>query len=341
MKNKLENSIKYFLNLKMRLISLIIIEVIIIYSKNKTLNEKGILFRSLNQDKFINNTNIFIVAHTDFSNNLTNQIYKILADDPSQLKNKYNLQVFFAYKGKLFKMRKSYAEMSKLYYVYELYKNGTISSKYIGLNHYRRYFNFSNEIPDFDKIFESYDIILPDKRSFNMTLEEQYCSNHLCKILHEAINIIKDIKPEYYQTAIESINAKEGYFYNIFIMKKKDFFKYCEFIYDILFEFDRRHNLTSDEDIINYLESNFPKESIPTQTRIQGFLSERLSSIFFNHNFKRIKNVPLILIINTSDINKCYDKLNINFLIGLVIWTFLIIIKIIYYKKKYKKVLKS
>ena len=331
---------KFYLNLKMRLISLIIIEVIIIYSKNKTLNEKGILFRSLNQEKLINNTSIFIVAHTDFSNNLTNQIYKILADDPSQLKNKYNLQVFFANKGKLFKMRKSYAEMSKLYYVYELYKNATFSSKYVGLNHYRRYFNFSDEIPDFDKIFESYDIILPDKKSFNMTLEEQYCCNHLCKILHEAINIIKDIKPEYYQTAIESLNSKEGYFYNIFIMKKKDFFKYCEFIYDILFEFDRRHNFTSDEDIINYLESYFPKESVHIQTRIQGFLSERLSSIFFNHNFKRIKNVPLILIINTSDINKSYDKLNINFLIGLVIWTFLIIIKIIYIEKKHKKVLK-
>ena len=199
-----------------------------------------------------------------------------------------------------------------------------------------------DEIPDFDKIFKSYDIILPDKLYFNISLEHQYCSNHLCKILHEVINIIKDIKPEYYQTAIESLNAKDGYFYNIFIMKKKDFFKYCEFIYDIFFEFDRRHNFTSDKDIINYLESYFPKEKVPIQIRIQGFLSERLSSIFFKHNFIRIKNFPLILIINISDINierkKAYDKLNINFLIVLIILAFLIInIKIIYHNKNIKK----
>jgi hypothetical protein len=232
--------------------------------------------------------------------------------------------------------------MSKLYYVYELYKNGTLSSKYIGLNHYRRYFDFMDEIPDFDKIFESYDIILPYKSLFNVSLEFQYCSAHLCKVLHEVINIIKEIKPEYYQTAIESLDAKDGYFFNMFIMKKEDFFKYCEFIYDIFFEFDRRHNFTSDKDIINYLESYYPKEKVPIQIRIQGFLAERLSSIFFKHNFIRIKYFPLILITNTSDINKerkeSYDKVNIIFFNVWIILTFLIInIKIIYYNKKVKK----
>ena len=232
--------------------------------------------------------------------------------------------------------------MSKLYYIYELYRNGILSSKYVGLIHYRRIFNFFNDIPDFDKIFENYDIILPYNISFSDRLEVQYCINHLCKALHEVINIIKEIKPEYYQTAIESLNSKDGYFFNIFIMKKKDFFKYCEFIYDIFFEFDRRHNFTSDNDIINYLESYFPKEMVPLQIRVQGFLSERLSSIFFKHNFKRIYNIPLTFIKNTSDINqekkKSYDKWNIIFLILMVIWTFLIInIKIIYYYRKYKK----
>jgi hypothetical protein len=320
----------------MRLFYLIIIEAIIIYSITNKLNEKDILFRSLNQEKLSNKTNIFIVAHKDFNNSLTNPIYKILADDPTQLKNNYSLHILYTNKGKLFKKRKSYAEMSKLYYVYELYKNGTLSSKYIGLNHYRRYFDFMDEIPDFDKIFESYDIILPYKSLFNVSLEFQYCSAHLCKVLHEVINIIKEIKPEYYQTAIESLDAKDGYFFNMFIMKKEDFFKYCEFIYDIFFEFDRRHNFTTDKDIINYLESFFSKEIIPIQIRIQGFLSERLSSIFFKHNFKKIKNFPLIFISNTSDINKERKKSYEKYII-LVICTFLIInIKIIYLIKIWK-----
>ena len=138
--------------------------------------------------------------------------------------------------------------MAKLHYIYELYKDGNLSSKYIGLSHYRRYFNFLDDIPDFDKLFENYDIILSNNFTLNITLEAQYCSGHLCKSLYDVIEILKELKPEYYNTAIESIKAKDGYFFNMFIMKKEDFFKYCEFIYDILFEYDRRHNLTSQKD---------------------------------------------------------------------------------------------
>ena len=60
-----------------------------------------------------------------------------MADDKTQLKKKYNLSVIYADKGMLYQKRYSYAEMSKLYYIYQLYRNGTLSSKYIGLNHYR------------------------------------------------------------------------------------------------------------------------------------------------------------------------------------------------------------
>ena len=77
-------------------------------------------------------------------------------------------------------------------------------------------------------------------------------------------------------------------------MKKGDFFKYCEFIFDTLFEFDRRHNFISDKDVFNYLNNYYPKYIISRHMRIQGFLSERLSTIFFKHNFKRIKTFPIV-----------------------------------------------
>lgn len=243
---------------------------------------------------FDNLVNIFLMTHKDFYNNRNNQIYKIVVDDDTQLKNKYNLQIIYANKGILYQKRISYAEMSKLYYIYELYRNGFLSSKYIGLNHYRRYFNFLDNIPDFDKIFENYDIILNEKMWFRESIKKQYCYCTLCKPLEEIIKIIKEKKPEYYQTAVESLNAKDGYFCNIFIMKKGDFFKYCEFIYDILFEFDRKHNFTSDKDVANYLKNYYPKNLIHQHMRIQGFLSERLSTIFFKHNFKRIKTFPIV-----------------------------------------------
>ena len=44
----------------------------------------------------------------------------IVADDKSQLKNKYNLNILYAKKSKLYKMKRAYCEMAKIYYIYEL-----------------------------------------------------------------------------------------------------------------------------------------------------------------------------------------------------------------------------
>ena len=243
-----------------------IILTIIIFSQTKKEIINNISFKYLKSNKSNNNfskVNIFIMTHKDFYNILTNQIYTIVADEPSQLSYKYDLKVIYANKGKLFKKSKAYGEMAKLYYIYELYKNGSLSSKYIGLNHYSRYFNFLDDVPDFDTIFENYDIILNNKSTPNISLETQYCAIHICKSLLEVIKILKEIKPEYYKTAKESLKANEIYYCNLFIMKKEDFLKYCEFIYDILLEYDRRHNLTNQKDIINYVKNYFPEEEIP------------------------------------------------------------------------------
>ena len=104
------------------------------------------------------------------------------------------------------------------------------------------------------------------------------------------INIIKEIKPEYYKTAERTSKGRKFYYGNIFIMKKEDFFKYCEFVFDILFEFDRRNNFTSDEQVLDYTKKLFNiSDDYIKQSRLDGFLAERLSNIFFNAYFKKIK----------------------------------------------------
>ena len=182
--------------------------------------------------------------------------------------------------------------MFKLYYIYQLYKNETISSKYIGQNHYRRYFNFTDNIPDLDKIFENYDVILNEELQLFQGVRKFYCDFHICKNFDELIEIIKDIKPEYYNTSIKTINDTTMFACNLFIMKKEDFFKYCEFMFDILFEFDRRHNFTTDDDLLEYTKKIYNDTiHIYYQSRIQAFLSERISNIFFKQYFKKIKQL--------------------------------------------------
>ena len=294
----------------MKLLYLIIIETIIIYSKTNEEISNNISLRNLIQDT--TNTNIFIMTHKDFNNILTKKIYKIVADEPKQLSMKYDLEVLYANNGKLYKKSKAYGEMAKLYYIYEQYKNGTLSSKYIGLNHYRRYFSFLDDIPDFDEIFQNYDIILNNKFLLDVSLETHFCSVHLCKSLNEVIEILKEIKPKYYKTAQESLKSNEAYFGNLFVMRKEDFFKYCSFIFDILLEFDRRHNFTTQYDIINYVRTYFPDDEIAYQMRLEGFLAERLSTIFFKHNFKNIKFFEVKTIESKLDINEERKKIKDN-----------------------------
>jgi len=247
---------------------------------------------------------IFIMTHKDFKNYRFNPVYTIVADDISQLKKNYSLNVIYAKEGKLFNMKRGYGEMSKLYYIYQLYKNGTFSSKYIGLNHYRRFFNFTDNIPDLDKIFENYDVILNEPFIMKKGMKNQFCHEHICKNFDELLDIIKDIKPDYYETAIETIKEKRVYVCNLFIMKTKDFLKYCNFIYDVLFEFDRRKNFTSDDDVLKYVKKYYKKRSLQLlQSRLQGFLAERLNNIFFHKNFKSIKSFE----------SGNYKKLNKNF----------------------------
>jgi len=248
-------------------------------------------YKAKNKEDFLK---IFILAHKDFINYRYNSVYNIVVDKKAQLRNKYNLNIIYANEGRLYKLKRAYCEMSKIYFIYQLYKNGTISSKYVGTNHYRRYFNFTDNIPDLDEIFKNNDVILNIPVNDIRGLRGEYCSGHICEKFDEVINIIKEIKPEYYEAAKKAIISKKIFFCNIFIMKKKDFLKYCEFVFDILFEFDRRNNFTSDKDVLKFTKKYFNNSSkYYRQSRMQGFLAERISNIFYYKNFKRIKTFQI------------------------------------------------
>jgi hypothetical protein len=232
------------------------------------------------------------MTHKDFKNYRYNPAYNIVFNGNNPPKKKYGLKVILANNTRLTKMNRAYGEMSQLYYIYQLYKKGILSSKYIGLNHYSKYFSFLDNIPNFDNIFKNYDVVLiyPFRADPN-GMKHQYCRAHICSAYHQIINIIKKIKPEYYKAAIKTKKLKKFYLKNLFIMKKEDFLKYCEFQYDVLFEFDRRNNLTSDEDVLKFVNKKYNDgRNHYFQSRLQGFLAERLINIFYYKHFKRIKH---------------------------------------------------
>ena len=172
----------------------------------------------------------------------------------------------------------------------------------VGLNHYRRYFDFNKKLPQFsadkrfiateefltqnyqfpdlDSILQKYDIILPVARHWRVSNTQQYGDYHIAKDWEMLRQIIKERSPQYmpaFGKTMDHSNKAVGY--NMFITHWKHFEAYSEWLFDILFEVERR----------------VPPIDDPIQSRIYGYMSERLINIFCEKKHLKIKHIPLIM----------------------------------------------
>lgn len=171
---------------------------------------------------------------------------------------------------------------------------------YIGLCHYRRYFNFhtrgdlftdstivkSSEFeklnlkPDkLEDIFSTHDIIIAKPKVYQYSLSTDYCVCHASDDLRVLLDIIRAKHPEYINACEDVLlrNNKLSH-YNMMVMRWADFDKYCTWLFDILFEARKRINIE------NYST---------VQGRIWGYMSERLLCVYVYHNKLRAKKLPI------------------------------------------------
>ena len=172
----------------------------------------------------------------------------------------------------------------------------------VGLNHYRRYFDFQKKWPQFsadkqflpideflikpytfpnlEEILHKYDIILPVARHWRVSNTQQYSEYHISKDWEMLRQIIKERSPQYipaFEKTMDCSNKSVGY--NMFITNWKQFDAYSEWLFDILFEVERQ----------------VPPIDDPIQSRIYGYMSERLINVFCEHHHLHIKHVPLVM----------------------------------------------
>lgn len=180
---------------------------------------------------------------------------------------------------------KNYNELTALYWAWK-----NLNVNYIGLVHYRRHFKSASKFKKkFDKlitmseienILKDYDMILPIKRNYYIeTTYSQYVHAHYEKDLLRTRDIIELMYPEYTDSFDSSMKKKSSHRFNMFIMKKKDFDDYAEWLFNILFE------LESVTDISEY---------DAYQSRIYGFISERLFDVWLNKQSLTYKEVPVM-----------------------------------------------
>lgn len=205
---------------------------------------------------------------------------------------------------------------------YWAWKN--VDSDYYGFFHYRRYLGFNTsfsknesvwgtlEEPRFSdglvkkynlddenikSLIEQYDIVLPEIKDIttmpghSKNIRQQYASSGYLheKDLDIMMDVLKEKYPEFYPYAISFMSGHKSYLNNMFIMKKDIYNKYCEWLFDILFECDKRINYT-----------NYSVEAI----RTPGHLAERLLNIYIaylkDNNDYKIKELPTVVLLDTE-----------------------------------------
>ena len=179
-----------------------------------------------------------------------------------------------------------FCELTGLYWAWK-----NLKADYIGLVHYRRYFTNSNKkykttiekfkhvltLKEADKLLDNTNIILPNKRKYYIeNLYDHYKHTMYIEPLDETRKIIEDKYPKYLKEFDKLKKRTSAHMFNMMIMKKDILDDYCTWLFDILFELEKRFK------DVKYDQFH---------SRFYGRVSERLLDVYINTNNLSYKEV--------------------------------------------------
>ena len=179
----------------------------------------------------------------------------------------------------------NFCELTGLYWAWK-----NLDADYIGLAHYRRHFVGSKYCRDkweriagqeeIEKVLQKVDVVLPPKRNYFIeTTYNQYAHAHHAVDLDTARDILEEKYPEYLPSFEGCMKSTSGHKFNMFIMRKDLLNSYCQWLFDVLFELEKRL------DISNYS---------PNDKRVFGFVSERLMDVWIVTNNIKYLEMPVL-----------------------------------------------
>ena len=155
-----------------------------------------------------------------------------------------------------------YSELTGFYWLWKNCKN----LDYIGTCHYRRFLinrqGLAFTKAQLEVLLREYDLVTTKRVVLNNSYHYGFSANHNIHALDTTGEVIRDLYPEYYDTYLTLVHQNETYFGNMIITGKKLFDEYCEWLFTIFAEVEKRINLDTDEDAYH--------------KRVLGFISEFL-----------------------------------------------------------------
>lgn len=176
----------------------------------------------------------------------------------------------------------NYCELTGIYWIWK-----NTSDNVVGVCHYRRYFcekylhakTTLLSRKSVDNYLCECDIIMPRKVWFHgKTALDFYKKYHDINAWNLMVDTIIKKYPNYKYDIEWFEGQKRGYCYNMFITNKMVFDKYCEWLFDILFELEKHINVE--------------KYGVYNK-RVYGFLAERMINIWIHHNKLCVVELPV------------------------------------------------
>lgn len=161
-----------------------------------------------------------------------------------------------------------FCELTGMYWIWK----NNCKADYIGICHYRRYLIskcgmiFTER--EVEQILSHYDIMTTKLLTLTCSYEKGFSENHHSKDLETTGMVLQEKYPEYYDTFQKLVQGPNTYFGNIFITSKEMYQEYCQWLFDILFEVEKRTDLTG--------YNSYEK-------RLFGFLSEFLQTVWISY----------------------------------------------------------
>lgn len=136
------------------------------------------------------------------------------------------------------------------------------------------------------KILQNYDMAVPRPAFCSIdgvisSIAQDYKHNHIAQDWDICMEIVIEKFPEYKNSIAEYLEkGSKFYIGNMFIAKRQIMNEYCNWLFTILFETEKR--ITFSED--------------PYQKRVIGFLSERLFTLYILHKKFKLKELPILFV---------------------------------------------
>ena len=256
------------------------------YGRIKCISGPECLFWIIDTDKSIllNDILVYVVVHRNYNLQL-NSFYKPLCVGYYQKEGYLTEQTG----DNISYLNSKINECTALYWIWK-----NTNTKYVGLNHYRRYF-YMDEIKNMDnyldakyasEILKEYDIILPKTYPLEKKTVLKQIQDSINKELCDKAYILfrrklKEKQPEYLQAFDSVMEGYNAFLCNMFVTRREILNRYCEWLFSFLIE------IAEEVDVRGY--DNYSQ-------RVIGFFAERMWTVWLRRNRLKIKELPYVII---------------------------------------------